>query len=185
MIQVFIKGLILHFFPDLSSGIKISIFFQGTNKTPKKPKASPIKPVNGNTNCNDNGSISYASITAAAKQTAPPGSEPGTRIKQTNKPPPVAPPMETTEPQLMSPMVFTGQQQGQEHQPSPGPAVVPVRAPVSLPVSQPVSIPASMPMIPGSIPPPVLPFNGIPLHMPVQIPQITPLTEAQLMQVNF
>ena len=93
-----------------------------------------------------------------------------------------APPMETTAaPQLMSPMVFAGQ--GQDHQPSPGPAAVPVRAPpMGLPVITPVSIPVSMPLIA----PPVMPFNGVPaFHMPVQVPQVTPLTEAQLTQVNI
>ena len=94
-----------------------------------------------------------------------------------------APPMETTAaPQLMSPMVFAGQ--GQDHQPSPGPATVPVRAPpMGLPVITPVSIPVSMPLIA----PPVMPFNGGPaFHMPVHhAPQVTPLTEAQLTQVNI
>ena len=93
-----------------------------------------------------------------------------------------APPMETTvAPQLMSPMVFAGQ--GQDHQPSPGPAAVPVRAPpMGLPVITPVSIPVSMPLIA----PPVMPFNGVPaFHMPVHVPQVTPLTEAQLTQVNI
>ena len=94
-----------------------------------------------------------------------------------------APPMETTAaPQLMSPMVFAGQ--GQDHQPSPGPAAVPVRPPpMGLPVITPVSIPVSVPLI---APPPVMPFNGVPaFHMPVHVPQVTPLTEAQLTQVNI
>ena len=94
-----------------------------------------------------------------------------------------APPMEiTAAPQLMSPMVFAGQ--GQDHQPSPGPAAVPVRAPppMGLPVITPVSIPVSVPLIA----PPVMPFNGVPaFHMPVHVPQVTPLTEAQLTQVNI
>jgi len=90
-------------------------------------------------------------------------------------------PMETTAaPQLMSPMVFAGQ--GQDHQPSPGPAAVPVRPPpMGLPVITPVSLPVSMPM--PLINPPVMPFNGVPaFHMPVHVPQVTPLTEAQLTQ---
>jgi len=90
-------------------------------------------------------------------------------------------PMETTAaPQLMSPMVFAGQ--GQDHQPSPGPAAVPVRPPpMGLPVITPVSLPVSMPM--PLINPPVMPFNGVPaFHMPVHVPQVAPLTEAQLTQ---
>jgi len=136
----------------------------GANKTPNKSKPFPVKPVNGD-NLN-NGSTSYASVTAAAKQ----------MVQQQQQP---APPMETTvAPQLMSPMVFAGQ--GQDHQPSPGPAAVPVRAPpMGLPVITPVSIPVSMPLIA----PPVMPFNGVPaFHMPVHVPQVTPLTEAQLTQ---
>ena len=54
---------------------------------------------------------------------------------------------------------------------------------MGLPVITPVSIPVSMPLI---APPPVMPFNGVPaFHMPVHVPQVTPLTEAQLTQVNI
>merc|ERR1712037_290876 len=115
----------------------------GANKTPNKNKPFPVKPVNGEDL--NNGSITSASITAAAKQQP-------------------APPMEIkAEPQLMSPMVFAGQ--GQDHQPSPGAAAVPVRAP---PMGLPVITPVSMPLI---APPPVMPFNGVPgFHMPVHVP---------------
>jgi len=107
----------------------------GANKTPNKNK--PAKHVDNDKSLN-NGSISYASVTAATQP----------------------PPTETTAPQLMSPMVFAGQ----DHQSSPGPAVA----------VQTNNIPL--------IPPPVLPLNGVPFHLPVSVPQLTPLTEAQLLQ---
>jgi len=109
----------------------------GANKTTNKNK--PAKPVENDKSLN-NGPISYASVAGAAQP----------------------PPTEITAPQLMSPMVFAGQ----DHQSSPGPVVGPVVQTNNVPM----------------IPPPVLPLNGIPFHLPVPVPQVTPLTEAQLLQ---
>ena len=140
--------------------------FLGANKTPNKTpnKNKPTKPVE-NDNSVNNGSISYASVAAATQ------------------PPP--PPTETTAPQLMSPMVFAGQ----DHQSSPGPqgglpqGGPPHGGPPGLPT---VLHPKPVPTLPNpmqTIPPPVMPLNGVPFHLPVPAPQVTPLTEAQLMQV--
>merc|ERR1719369_1359897 len=94
--------------------------------TVKTPKSAKPKPV---INEKVNGSsISYASVAASSQP--------------------------SEQPQLMSPMVFTGQSQ-----PSPGP---------------------TLPIIP-----PVLPMNNGMATQPMgsaSIPQITPLTEAQLLQ---
>jgi len=109
----------------------------GANKTTNKNK--PAKPVDNDKSLN-NGPISYASVAGATQP----------------------PPTEITAPQLMSPMVFAGQ----DHQSSPGPVVGPVVQTNNVPM----------------IPPPVLPLNGIPFHLPVPVPQVTPLTEAQLLQ---
>jgi len=149
----------------------------GANKTPNKNK--PAKPEKST----DSGVISCASVAAAADliptqvQRRPPkeGTRPVASETQVQRRPPnegtipVAappqpqpqPPTEKTAPQLMSPMVFAGTA-GQDHQSSPGPVLHPNPVPV--------------------IPPPAMPLNGVPLHLPVQLPQVTPLTEAQLMQ---
>jgi len=137
----------------------------GANKTPNKTpnKNKPTKPLE-NDNSVNNGSISCASVAAATQ------------------PPP--PPTETTAPQLMSPMVFAGQ----DHQSSPGPqgglpqGGPPHGGPPGLPT---VLHPKPVPTLPNpmqTIPPPVMPLNGVPFHLPVPAPQVTPLTEAQLMQ---
>jgi len=126
---------------------------QGANKTPNKVK--PVKPVDPD-KTPTNGNISYAKVAAA---TQPPPSTTEAPVA----PAAVAPTPAKVAPQLMSPMVFAGQSGlvQQDHQSSPGPAVQP-----------------SVPLIP----PPVLPLNGVPIHLPVPIPQITPLTEPQLLQ---
>jgi len=126
----------------------------GANKTPNKNK--PSKPVDNDKSVN-NGPISYASM-AGAGAGAPPS-------------PPRQPPTEKTAPQLMSPMVFAGQD---EHQSSPGAFTGPLVGPLGVPIRLPNPVP--------TIPPPVMPLNGASFHLPGPVPQVTPLTEAQLLQ---
>jgi len=116
------------------------------------PKSSKVKPIVKEENVN--GSVSYASVAKTTSQAPQPQQQP-------QQPPQQPPPQIDDKPQLMSPMVFAAMQSS--------PVVAP--APV---VAAPAPVVAPQPLLP-----PVVPMNGF--SSPSK-PQITPLTEAQLLQ---